>query len=225
MIETVIFDMDGVIIDSEPTHIRIEAQLFEELGLIVSKEQHENYIGMSSLDMWTSLVQERDLKIDPKKIVETKSKRYLDFLYSDNEFQLVEGVSKVIESLHAKGNKLVLASSAAREEIELVLNKSGLKKFFPIVVSGAELERSKPDPLIFITASRLIGTNPQFCCVIEDSENGVIAAKSSNMKCIGYRNPNSGNQDLSKADIIINSFEDFDLSCFPALGKKRFYTE
>ncbi len=209
MIKTVIFDMDGVIIDSEPVHMAIERQLFEEYDLKISKEKHHSYVGMSSLDMWTSIVRELKLQSDPKEIVARKNLLYQEALVSDNGFELIKGVSRTIGSLYEGGLKLVLASSAARKEIELVLDKSGLRKYFPIIVSGAELEKSKPDPLIFTSASHLAATSPQYCCVIEDSENGVIAAKAAGMSCIGFRNPNSGNQDLSKADKVIESFLEF----------------
>jgi len=91
-----------------------------------------------------------------------------------------------------------------------VLTKLGLIDHFPLRISGADLETSKPHPEIFLEAAKMAQTTPEQCLVIEDSENGVKAAKAAGMKCIGYQNPNSGNQDLSAADWIIDHFDQFD---------------
>lgn len=205
-IETYIFDMDGVIIDSEPLHMEIESQLFKDLGVEISAEQHINFVGMSSIDMWSFIVKREDLGVKPENIAARQSEKYLNSLRTAKSVPLIPGVGEVINRIYNSGKKLVLASSANRKEIEVIMEISRFKKYFPIIISGSELPRSKPDPLIFIKAGEKSNTLPENCCVIEDSENGVIAAKKAGMHCIGFRNYNSGDQNLSSADIIIDNF-------------------
>lgn len=87
------------------------------------------------------------------------------------------------------------------------------------IISGEEVKRGKPDPEIFITTAKRIGVNPESCLVIEDAENGVKAAKAAGMKCIGYKNMDSGNQDLSEADLVINNFSELNLDILKGLWK------
>jgi HAD superfamily hydrolase (TIGR01509 family) len=210
-IKTVIFDMDGVIIDSEPVHMKIEQEIFRELGLDISMEEHQKYVGTSAHEMWEDVVSRYKLDIPADEILEKKLTQYLDYLTSENNLQPMESVRELITHLKSKGKQLILASSATSKEIDLVLDKLSLKSFFSHAISGAELERSKPNPAIFLKASSLAKTSPEQCCVIEDSQNGILAAKAAGMKCIGFRNSTSGNQDLSEADIIIDSFKDINI--------------
>jgi beta-phosphoglucomutase-like phosphatase (HAD superfamily) len=109
---------------------------------------------------------------------------------------------------HTSGFKLLLASSSPHIEIDTVLEKFKLVDYFSTRVSGTELPQSKPHPGIFIKAADLIKVAPSHCLVIEDAENGVIAAKAAGMKCTGFSNPNSGKQNLGMADKIISSFKE-----------------
>jgi beta-phosphoglucomutase-like phosphatase (HAD superfamily) len=100
------------------------------------------------------------------------------------------------------------------EHIDNVLQKLDLVHYFSFKVSGADLPKSKPDPMIFRKAAEMIDVTPNSCLVIEDSYNGVTAAKAAGMICIGYKNEHSGNQDLSKADLIIEDFGTFNIGTF-----------
>lgn len=212
MISCVIFDMDGVIIDSEPIYFEVEQQLFREVGLELTREEHSKYVGRS--DLWYSVKEKYQLDIDPEEISSKEKSRYLDIISTSFDGDPIEGVSELIKELHEKGIDLVLASSSEMKNIELVLTKFELLDYFDLRISGADLPTSKPHPEIFEKAAKLAETSSQHCLVIEDSANGVQAAKAANMKCVGYRNPNSGDQDLSAADWIIGSFEEFDLEKF-----------
>ena len=212
MISCVIFDMDGVIIDSEPIYMQIEQDLFREAGLEVSHEEHEKFVGRS--DLWKVLKETYSLDINIAEIHREENKRFLHIINNSFDGDPIYGVVELVERLYDKNIKLVLASSSEMKNIELVLPKFELLDYFDLRISGADLETSKPHPEIFEKAAKLAGVHPKSCLVIEDSANGVQAAKSANMKCIGFRNPNSGNQDLSLADWIIDSFNEFDLKKF-----------
>lgn len=215
MISTIIFDMDGVIIDSEPLHSKIEYELFKELGLDISREEHSKYVGRS--DLWSSIVDEYKLSYEPDELHQRKLDRYLSHLHSSYKDGPIEGVMELIKKLNSGGKKLVLASSSTMQNIELVMEMFSISKYFSHKVSGADLLTSKPHPEIFIKAAEAVNAGVRDCLVIEDSENGVRAAKAAGMICVGYRNPNSGNQNLQQADFIIDSFAEFDLEKFDRL--------
>ena len=204
--DTIIFDMDGVIIDSEPIHTNVERAMFQKLGVELSTEEHQKFTGTASLEMWTTIADRFRLDVPPKELTWQNNQDYLHQLKSLEELPAVEGVQQLIRDLHQKGFKLALASSSSRDQIDLIVEGLGIGHFFSIRVSGAELPRSKPDPMIFLETASRTKSNPEKCCVIEDSFHGVTAAKAAGMKCIGYKNPNSGNQDLSQADLILDSF-------------------
>src|SRR5699024_3393907 len=174
---TIIFDMDGVIIDSEPIHMRIEQELFRELKLPVTRDEHQRYVGTSAREMWGEIIDIHQLEIPASEVLKKKHTRYLDYLVKATDLKPLEGVKNLIVHLHNANKQLVLASSATMDEIQHVVGKFNLDYYFSFTISGAELARSKPDPEIFLKASSLSQTLPEQCCVIEDSQNGVRAAK------------------------------------------------
>lgn len=212
MITAIIFDMDGVIIDSEPIHCQIEQEIFRELGLEISREDHSRYAGRS--DLWEIIKEKYSLDCEIEEIRQRKQHRYLSYLNNLHNVSPIEGVAELIKTFHSKGYTLVLASSSTMDNINLVLENFGLLEYFSRRISGAELKTSKPHPEIFLEAAKMAGADPQHCLVIEDSENGVHAAKAAGMRCIGYKNLNSGHQNLSAADVIIEHFNELDVNAF-----------
>lgn len=208
MIQAVIFDMDGVIIDSEPVYFEIDRQMFEELNIAVSFEEHCSYVGTSSRNMWNSIITKHGIAEQPEELMKKEYSLYLEHLANASDLQPIDGVVDLIHELSKNDFKLVLASSSRMESIDIVLSKFKLDELFIAKVSGSELAHSKPHPEIFLRSARLIKSDPRECIVIEDSKNGVTAAKAAGMKCIGYLNPSSGNQDLKRADLVINSFSE-----------------
>ena len=206
MIQTVIFDMDGVIIDSEPVYFDIDKQMFEELNIAVSFEEHCSYVGTSSQNMWNAIITKHGIAEQPAELMRKEYSLYLEHLANAKDLQPIDGVVELINELYKNNFKLVLASSSQMASIDIVLNKFKLDELFIAKVSGSELAHSKPHPEIFLRSARLIKSDPSECIVIEDSKNGVTAAKAAGMKCIGFLNPNSGNQDLKNADLVIHSF-------------------
>src|SRR4030095_7622206 len=138
-------------------------------------------------------------------------------LANANDLQPIDGIRELIKNLHEHNFKLVLASSSRMETIDIVLNKFKLSEFFTIKVSGSELAHSKPHPEIFQRAAELIKSEPKTCIVIEDSKNGITAAKAAGMKCIGFLNPSSGDQNLASADMVIRSLKELDASLIERL--------
>jgi HAD superfamily hydrolase (TIGR01509 family) len=207
MIQAVIFDMDGVIIDSEPVYFNIDKQMFEELNIAVSFEEHCSYVGTSSQNMWSAIIKKHGIPDQPEELMRKEYSLYKEHLVNANDLQPIDGVVELINELHKNNFKLVLASSSRMETIDIVLNKFKLVEFFMAKVSGSELAHSKPHPEIFLRSAQLIKSEPGECIVIEDSKNGVTAAKAAGMKCIGFLNPSSGDQDLKNADMVVRSLK------------------
>ncbi len=208
MIQTVIFDMDGVIIDSEPVYFKIDKQMFEELNIAVSFEEHCTYVGTSSQNMWDAIIKKHGIPGHPGELMRKEYNLYMDHLVNANDLQPIDGVMELINGLHENNLKLILASSSRMEIIDIILKKFKLSDLFIAKVSGSELAHSKPHPEIFLRSAQLAGSEPKECIVIEDSKNGVAAAKAAGMKCIGFLNPSSGDQNLRDADVVIQSFKE-----------------
>ena len=205
-ISNIIFDLDGVIIDSQPIYFKVEKELFKELNLKISEKEHHSFVGVSMQDMWKVLKQKKKKKKSVELLVKNHKNRMLNY-FRTKPLKAIANVEKLIKYFYKNHYKLALASSSARELIEIILRSLNLKSYFPIITSGEEFENGKPAPDIFLKTVNLLNCENDRCVVIEDSSNGVLAAKRANIMCIGYANPHSGNQDLAKADIIVNNHQ------------------
>lgn len=204
--------MDGVIIDSEPIHLEFAMELFNKLGFNMSKEEYGNFVGTTSKYMWDTIKKKYNLKNTIEELIEMERNGFFDFLSSpDKVMEPIAYIPELLKALHENNYKIALASSSPIRLIEFIMESLKIRKYFDELVTGDFVKRSKPEPDVFLYAADKLGALPEECVVIEDSHNGVLAAKNAGMKCIGYRNLNSGNQDISKADKIINSFNELDL--------------
>jgi beta-phosphoglucomutase family hydrolase len=207
MLEAVIFDMDGVIINSEPLHYEANQQLFDKLGFSVPMNEYSNYIGISTEKMWEDLRDKYDLNENLDTLTDKHRKHTHDFIRKNMNGNEIPGIRKILEELKDKNIKTAVASSSSKNLIETVIKGFDLCQYFDILVSGEEVEKGKPNPDIFIYAAKKLKVNIKNCLVIEDSTNGIKAAKKAGAKCIGFNNPDSHGQDLTKADIVINKFD------------------
>lgn len=208
MIQTVIFDMDGVIVDTEPVHHYAYNQHFKQLNIEVSPEMYASFTGNSTKNIFERLKSEFNLSDDVQTLVETKRNLFNDAFDSKEDLYLLEGVEDLIQDLHSNGMQLVLASSSAKVTINRIFNRFGLHKYFTHIVSGEDFPKSKPHPAIFQHAAFLAQTSVENCIVIEDSTNGIKAAKAAGIYCIGYDSFHSKMQDYSLADWVIRNFRE-----------------
>lgn len=208
MLKAVIFDMDGVIIDSEPLHYQAYQNMFHDVGITVSTELYDSFTGQSTINICKRLCDAFNLKAAPEDLVALKRKHYKRFFDSDSDLSLIDGVLNLIKDYHANGLTLVLGSSASMSGINLIFERFDLNQYFKAKLSGADLKQSKPHPEIFIKAAEASGYKAEECMVIEDSTNGIEAAKAAGIYCIGYDSFHSKNQDYSKADKVISHFGD-----------------
>lgn len=208
MFKAVLFDMDGVIVDTEPLHRKAYYQMFKDVNIDVSETLYQSFTGQSTLEICQQLINHFKLHLGPQTLVEIKREHFKYLFENDKELKLLDGVLNLIEDYYSNGMKLVLASSASMDNINRIFEKFNLDQYFVAKLSGADLQASKPHPEIFINAAKASGHEPNECMVIEDSTNGIEAAKAANIYCVGYKSLNSKSQDYSKADITISSFNE-----------------
>ena len=200
--------MDGVIVDTEPVHHFAYNQHFEQLNIEVTTEMYASFTGNSTKNIFERLKIQFNLAEEVNALVETKRNLFNDAFDSKKDLYLLDGVEDLIKDLFNNGIQLVLASSSATVTINRIFNRFGLHKYFTHIVSGEDFPKSKPHPAIFLRAAELANTPVENCIVIEDSTNGIMAAKAAGIYCIGYDSFHSKLQDYSLADVVITDFRE-----------------
>ena len=208
MIRTVIFDMDGVIVDTEPVHKYAYFKHFEELNILVSDELYHTLTGNSTRNVFQKLKNQFNLSEDVEDLILRKRAIFNDAFDTKEDLFLIEGVEDLIKDLYANGIQLILASSASKLTIDRVFNRFNLNQYFTHKISGEDFPKSKPHPAIFEHAASLSIAPKENCIVIEDSTNGIEAAVGASIYCVGYDSLHSKYQDLSKANIIVRHFNE-----------------
>jgi HAD superfamily hydrolase (TIGR01509 family) len=199
----IIFDMDGVLFDSEPLHCQFEEGLFRQLNITPSAEQKKLFVGLGDLRFWELLKEMFNLKETVEKLILFDRRERIKF-FRDHEAPVMKGAQKLLEHLSNGGFRMAIASSSLMEIIDGNLARSELAGFFEIKVCNDMITNGKPDPDIFLMAAGKMNASPDQCVVIEDSEHGTKAAKSAGMKCIALKNDPASRQDVSRADLVVS---------------------
>lgn len=204
MIEAVVFDLDGVLLDSEQVWDEVREELVKERGGRWHEQAQTEMMGMSSVEWSRYMHDELGLPEPPEEISAAVVQR-LDEVYR-KQLPLIDGAREAVERLAARW-PLGLASSSNREVIDLVLDLSGLARYFRVTVSSEEVPRGKPAPDVYLEAARGLGVPPERCAAVEDSHNGIRSAKAAGMRVIAIPNQHypPGEEALALADVTLGS--------------------
>lgn len=208
--KTVIFDMDGVIVDSQRQWHKLEHHFLEDL-LPDWKKVRAELTGLSIQDEYIYLRERYDLSIELEDYIKEYDKM-AQVIYGER-CSLTEGCEEFLIALRNENFTIALASSSPCRWISIVLDRFNLRKFFVRVVGSDEVDgRGKPSPDIYLYTARQIYAYPMQCIAIEDSKNGVLAAKEAGMHCIGLLNGYNKERDLLQADMVAHSFYDITMT-------------
>ena len=203
LLKAVIFDMDGVIVDSEPRHERAFLEVVRAIGY---GENHglrfADYVGRADRELWLDFVAKHNPPHELAELLAMKRERVLEILR--REQPLFAGLPPLVEKLAARC-PLALASGSERAIVEAVLALGNLRQFFAVTVSGSDIKRGKPAPDIFLRAAELLEIAPRDCWVIEDSKPGVAAALAAGMKVIAITNTHPA-EELQQATCVVRTY-------------------
>lgn len=207
MIKTVIFDMDGVIVDTEPVHHHAYTLHFEELNIEVDDKMYNSFIGSSTKNIYKYIKEYFQLPHSVEELISRKRKLFNTAFEEASHLKLIDGVLDLIKDLHQNQIQLIVASSSAHLTINTIFKRFDLDQYFSHKVSGEDFPQSKPNPAIFNNAVELSGHQKYECIIIEDSANGIKAANAAEVFVIGYKGE-SLNQDYSLANKVISHFNE-----------------
>jgi HAD superfamily hydrolase (TIGR01509 family) len=207
VIEAVVFDLDGVIVDSEHVWDEVRQRLAEERGGRWHDQASRDMMGMSSPE-WSRYMHDVIGLAEPPEEINAEVVRRLEAVYRE-ELPLLDGAVEAVEALAARW-PLGLASSSNRELIDLVLRVSSLERWFAATVSSEEVPRGKPAPDVYLEAARRLGVPPERCAAVEDSENGIRSAKAAGMRVVAIPNPQypPAEDALAAADVVLPTVAD-----------------
>ncbi len=194
----VIFDMDGVLVDSEPMHVDAMRELLQPYGIAYTDRENEEFFGFTDLEVFRVMRERHGLAPDARELTARRA-RLLVRLTRERSVPM-PGVPDVPRRLGALGYRLAVASSSALEVIEATVDVLGLAPSFEILVSGLEVGRGKPAPDVFLETARRLDLPPRDCLVVEDSRNGLLAAKAAGMACASVPCPATRHENFAEAD-------------------------
>ena len=215
-IKALIFDMDGVLIDSEPLHLLAYQECLKNFGVTFSEAENRPFLGRKDVELAEHLISQHGLPLDALQLVDKKEECLARLFFT--KLEPMPGVVKLLQKAQSISLPCAVASSATLPTIKQVTQTLDIARYFQTLTSGDEVPHGKPAPDVYLLAAERIGVLPINCLVIEDSFNGVLAAKAAGMKCIAIPCPTTRHQDHSKADTILGTLESLNLDdwCQPA---------
>lgn len=210
MLKGIIFDMDGVLINSEPFHYRVWKETLKDRGVDLDYEVYKACIGSTIGFLMRLLHENYGISLQDQALVGEMKEKKAELMEKEGYPPLLPYVKELLQKLSDQGYQMAVASSSPQAYIEKVTGYWGIGQYFQKLVSGESVENPKPAPDVFLKAAGELGLRPEECIVVEDSENGCKAARNAGITCMGYYNPDSGKQDLGSAYMVVEGYEEID---------------
>ncbi len=211
MMRAVIFDMDGVVADTETVAFIADCKVLKSVCAIKGegylRRRLEDGIGIPARQVYNRILSENKIDSDVNELLKRREAEVEKALAS-KILKPSSGFNELVKNLKEKGYKVALASSASRRTMENVLSALKIKGDFSLIVSADDVKMNKPAPDIYLDAARRLNLGPDECFAVEDSETGVHSAKSAGLKCIALRTKQTAEHDLSSADVIVSSLKE-----------------
>lgn len=208
-IKALIFDMDGVLIDSEPVHLSAYQKFFQEYGVAYTEADNSEFLGQKDIEIADHLIARYNLPLTREQFVARKEEVFQSLIVANPVAR--DGLIETLKAAQHLKLKLAVASSATLGSIELIVNVLDISKYFHSLTSGDEVQNGKPAPDVYLLAAERLGVPPQNCLVIEDTDAGVQAAKSASMRCIAIPCDATRHQEHRLADAKLESLLDLKL--------------
>ncbi len=207
MMRAILFDFDGVVVQSERLHRKTFLEVLNPMGIDVSLERwFAEFAGTGSRNIFTVLLREAGSDVDVDEYVEIRKKAYGKAV-ENGELELTDGVREFLETVRGKGIKTAVVSGGHASNIRIVLKKMELEDQFDLVIGAEDVSNRKPHPEAYLKAASMLGAKPEECVGVEDSESGSKAVLKAGMKLVVVRSPAARN--LNGYYAIINSFSEF----------------
>jgi len=212
MTKAIIFDMDGVLINSQPLHYQIDMRVLNACGYPADISTVTPYTGLSNQIRWPKYKEIFDLTHTPERLIEMAEAAMRD-IFGEADLTPISGIPSLLQGIKEMGLYCGVASASPLELVQLVLNRTGLGEYFHGITSVEDVVASKPAPDIYLRAAIKADVPPSQCIAIEDSPAGILSAKNAGFTCIAYKNPSTVGQVFTHADYVIDHFDE----CLPII--------
>ncbi|MBI2140901.1 HAD family phosphatase [Candidatus Woesearchaeota archaeon] len=213
MIKAVIFDMDGVVVDTAQLNFVADSKVLGSVGLNIGKEEYLRHTGKPGKQIYDEILKQHGITANLEELV-AKREEHLKSAMAELNLQPNPGFHELVAKLKASNYAIALASSSSKTKVQNVLSFLKLEKTFAIVVTGSDVAKTKPAPDIYLETAGRLRLKPGECAVIEDSESGILAAKNAGMMCIALLTEHTKDQNISIADKTVDSFTGISISDF-----------
>jgi HAD superfamily hydrolase (TIGR01509 family) len=206
-LDAVVFDMDGVLLDSEPLHQIALSRVIADEGHEFTDEEHGRFVGMSQTDTWIEVDRMRGLR-EPFEHYHRRYDEEVLSVLTQERLEPFPGVVELLSALRESGHRLGLATQSHRSWVEATLGGLGMRESFDAIVSGDMVQHGKPHPELYLRACELLGADPSRSLAIEDSLPGARAARAAGMIVVGVRNPYAGDALEREADVLVDRLDE-----------------